>query len=447
MAAAAIQLPLQTEYDSKLTNDGSIDPIALYSISENLATRLCPGVRERMSNPRYLTLMAVSNAVCSMFDEDTVANDDVGTSPQLVFEWYVVQGLVHTAPTANLDLQGLPGRDKAGRVVALGLGLSSSRYLKTASVFGFHGIYRPLAKQLELEIGGALGPFGLDLLEIWQRENDLPGFVAGTQGNGARLREVLQEAVTKGLDKGEVAHSKSWKQWEVFSKYLQHQRFGAEEARAVFDRLLATETTLRRPLIEFLRSDAGQAIVSAKNPSERAFHEALRKVAGKELATILDAIMAYEAFSRLLQNGFDECLKTLCDALRAVTVDELATLQSIVDASSNTPAAFRHAADKIGVVDPDLARRFTQTFSVFGESMAPPAWVETLFEHHRLNQERKPPHGKRPWVIVNPKNRSMYVQPNYRRDYAPKFDGSYVNFYRMVPLQSFLTRMGVARHG
>ena len=442
MASPAIQLPFQTEYDSKLTNDGSIDPLALYSISENLATRLCPGVRERMSNPRYLTLTAISHAVCASFDDDTVANDDAGTPPHLVFEWYVVEGLVRSAGD-TLNLRGLPGRDKAGRVVALGLGLSSTRYLKVASVFGFHGIYRPLAKQLELEIGGGLGPFGLELLDIWQRENDLPGFVGGSQGEGARIRDILREAITKGLDKGEVAHAKSWRHWELFSKYLQHQKFGKAEARAIFNRIIETETSLRRPLIEFLGSADGQVIASGKHASERSFHEMLRKKCGKELATILDAIMAYENFSRLVQNGFDECLKNLCEALRAVEINELATLKSIILAAAGTPSAFQDAADKIAAIDPELARRFTQTFHTFSETMTEAAWIQNLFEHHRLNQERKPPHGKRPWVLTNPKTNAMHIQPNYRRNYTPKFDGSYVNFYRMVPLQSFLTRMGV----
>ena len=446
MAIAAIQLPLQTEYDSKLTNDGSIDPLALYSISENLATQLCPGVRERMSNPRYLTLSAISHAVCAPFDEDAVAHDDVGTSPQLVFEWYVVEGLTRSAGE-GLDLRGLPGRDKAGRAVALNLGLSSMRYLKTASVFGFHGIYRPLAKQLEVEVGGRLGPFGLELLEIWQRENVLPGFVAGSQGKGARLREILTDAVAKGLEKGEVAHGKSWRHWDVFARFLQHQTFGHLESQAILSRILVTETTLRRPLLEFLLSDTGQSIASVKAPSERAFHEALRKKCGKELATVLDAIMAYESFCRLLQNGFDECLKTLCDAHCAVRLSELATLKSVTQAASDMPAGYRSAAEKIAIVDQELAHRFTQTFHIFDEPVTPAAWVDTLFEHHRLNQERKPPHGKRPWVIIDHKRNTIYVQPSYRRDYAPKGEEAYVNFYRMVPLQSFMVRMGVVGHG
>ena len=442
MTSPAIQLPFQTEYDSKLTNAVSIDPLALYSISENLATRLCPGVRERMSNPRYLTLTAISHAVCSSFDEDTVANDDAGTPPHLVFEWYVVEGLVRSAGD-NLNLQGLPGRDKAGSVVMLGLGLSSARYLKVASVFGFHGIYRPLAKQLELEIGGHLGPFGRELLDIWQRENDLPGFVGGNQGEGARVRIILQDAIAKGLDKGEVAHTKSWRHWELFSKYLQHQNFGKAEAQAIFNRIIETETSLRRPLIEFLGSSEGQAIANQKHASERTFHELLRKKCGKELATILDAIMAYENFSRFLQNGFDECLKNLCEALRSVEISELSTLQSVVLGAAGTPSSFREAADKISNIDPDLAHRFKQTFHSFSGTMTESDWIQNLFEHHRLHQERKPPHGKRPWVLTNPKTNAMHIQPTYRRNYIPKFDGSYVNFYRMVPLQSFLTRLGV----
>jgi len=86
-------VPLLTEADPSAKGEGSIDPLGTYSIADALATRLAPGVRERQAHPRFLTAMAVSYAVCGGFDETVVAKDDE-SEPWLVFEWYLVEGLV-----------------------------------------------------------------------------------------------------------------------------------------------------------------------------------------------------------------------------------------------------------------------------------------------------------------------------------------------------------------
>src|SRR5512135_2662031 len=87
-----IAAPLLSEYDPVDTSEGSLDPLGLAAIAEQLASQLVPGVRERQARPRYLTAMAVSSVVCSKFDEDQVAKDGV-SPPWQVFEWYMVEGL------------------------------------------------------------------------------------------------------------------------------------------------------------------------------------------------------------------------------------------------------------------------------------------------------------------------------------------------------------------
>ena len=64
--------PLLTEYDPTETSEGSIDPLGLYPISDSLATKLIPGVRERQKHPRFLTVIAISLAVCGDFDDEIV---------------------------------------------------------------------------------------------------------------------------------------------------------------------------------------------------------------------------------------------------------------------------------------------------------------------------------------------------------------------------------------
>ena len=442
----SIQLPRQSELDTKLSNDGSIDPLALYPISENLATLLCPGVRERMKNPRFLTLMAVSYAVCSDFEDGAVANDDIASPPWQVFEWYVVEGLVRSMQESE-DLAGLPGRDKAVRTVEMDLGLSAKRYLKVASVFGFHGVYRPLAKALGIDIAGRLGEFGRELLDVWQSDNELPGFLGGSQGAGAKFRERLKGAVADGLERGEVAHKKNWREWEHFRTYLSHKKMSPREARLICDRLIATDTTYMKPVLEFLMSPTGQDIAAKDYPSERFFHESLIRSAGTELTHLLDAIMSYEVFSRLLQNAFDESLRTLCDARRGVKFKEISCLRAVEDGATRIPTAFKVAAEKIAQFNLPIANRFCETFRGFETSMSPLDWSRFLFEHHTDVQKRKPPHGKFPWALCDTSKDTLHIQTNYIRDYAPRFDGAYVSFYRMNSLQSFLRCMGLANRG
>lgn len=73
-------LPLLSEYDPPLRAEGSLDPLGLYSIADALGVRLAPGVRERQSFPRFLTITAISLYLCEIFDEEQLAADGVSES-------------------------------------------------------------------------------------------------------------------------------------------------------------------------------------------------------------------------------------------------------------------------------------------------------------------------------------------------------------------------------
>ena len=115
--------PLLTEQDEAESAEGGIDPLGLYTIADALGVKLVPGVRERQSHPRFLTCMAVSLAVCGEFEEETLAKDGV-TEPWLVFEWYLVEGLVRTSESS--ETIGVPGSLKAKKAVDDRVPLSAS---------------------------------------------------------------------------------------------------------------------------------------------------------------------------------------------------------------------------------------------------------------------------------------------------------------------------------
>lgn len=147
---------------------------------------LSPGVRERQEHPRFLTAMVVSMSLCEVYPSDTTARDGV-TPLWLVFEWYVVEGLVRMLGKNSEAIKGLPGRNKAATALKDDVPLSARRYLKTPSVFGFHGIYRQLARNLRLEQDGSLSERGFELLNIWTQEQGLAGFVGSKDGNPSNV--------------------------------------------------------------------------------------------------------------------------------------------------------------------------------------------------------------------------------------------------------------------
>ncbi len=153
---------LLSEFDPVTSSEGTLNPLGLYSIADYLAVKLAPGIRERQSHPRFLTAMAVGSVICSSFDEDLIAEDGI-SEPWQVFEWYVVEGLVRTIKDRNL-ISGLPGIDKARKALQEDVHLSTRRYLKTPNVFGFHGVYRVLARNLDIiDQYGQLGEKGYPL--------------------------------------------------------------------------------------------------------------------------------------------------------------------------------------------------------------------------------------------------------------------------------------------
>lgn len=90
-----IILPKLSEYDPIRSAEGAIDPLGLYVIADRLAIRLIPGIRERMSHPRFLTAMAVGTVILKDYDEDAVCADGQSL-PYLIYEWHAVEGIVRT---------------------------------------------------------------------------------------------------------------------------------------------------------------------------------------------------------------------------------------------------------------------------------------------------------------------------------------------------------------
>ena len=127
---------------------------------------------------------------------EEIAKDGV-SPPWLVMEWYFVEAMANLRADNGINSSRIPGIDKARQAVADKVPLSSSRYLKTPKVFGYHGVYKRLGKYLDVvneDFG--LGESGYRLLCIWEKEQGLAGFCDQTATNGAGCKNT--PAVARG---------------------------------------------------------------------------------------------------------------------------------------------------------------------------------------------------------------------------------------------------------
>lgn len=433
-------MPLLSAKDPALSAEGTLDPLGLYQIADALGVKLVPGVRERMSHPRFLTLAAVSAALCHEYDEEVFASDGI-SPPWQVFEWYVVEGLVRCIKDGK-RLSGLPGRDKASRAIADGAPLSARRYLKTPNVFGFHGVYRLLARELDIEDDGRLSEMGYRLLGVWRDEQDLPGFYESRTGRGTELFRLWRSAVEDGLKQGAVDRSSSWPGWQRIAEHLGQYDAGLKERRLLASMLVGSEHGFTREVMDFLRSSDGitayRKVTDHKENegvwSERSFHQALRAAASPSLKELLRAIDAYEVFARLLQDAFDDCLYVLSERKSRTPVTECAERKLVRKAANRVPEQFAVVTDALAPIGE--SPRFMRAFQFVAEKASPKDWVQCLLEHHRKVQSAKPPNGKLPWV-ERFDDGSYMVRPGYLQEEGGIGDDSYVHAYRLSSLWSF----------
>lgn len=425
-------LPYLSSYHTLENSQGTLDPLGLYTIADRLALRLVPGFRERMSHPRYLTAIAVGAVICSAFQEDELAVDEV-SPPWQVYEWYVTSAFVKRFDKVEpSQLIGMPAREKTTRALREGFPMTAPRYLKTPSVFGFHGVYRTLARSIKLLDGNQIGEFGVLLVDTWEKEQSLEGFRVGKKGSsGYEFRSKMEEAVRNGLKAGAVAKSWSWDFFTTLADSLVPKSPGKGEAAIIYEELLKGETASRAELIRFLMTPEGQSLIDSG--SEKAIHTALLQTnpSNKEL---LLAIQAYEKACRLLYNSFYEILQYMSNKKGRVAISTLGELSAVKEACSQLPIAFL-AIDKCFEPFATELILFTENFQPLRETYEPEEWVRILLEHHFRIQKNKPPSGKAPWVLEYTKDEYLL---NTSQFIEVSLTDEYVHQYRTKSIQSFL---------
>lgn len=426
-------LPSLSSYITLENSQGTLDPLGMYSIADRLATILAPDLRERMKHPRYLTAIAVGAYVCSDFAEEDLAVDEI-SPPWQVYEWYITSALVKRfdKDKDSDQLKGMPSREKTTNSMRDGVLLSAIRYLKTPSVFGFHGVYRTLAKGINLTDDNHIGEFGIKLIDVWEKEQGLDGFRVGLKGtNGYDLRNRLKDAVFRGMEIGAVAKPWSWEYYNRIAESLAPKSPGKKESAILFERLLEGNSQSRAELIHFIISEKGQKIIVSE--SEKDLHSALL-INAVETKEILLAIQAYESVCRLLYNAFYEALQWMGEHQSKANLMQLAQLRSVKKACKDLPKVFSTADFQLEKFT-DVFATFTQNFEGLRGNYSPLDWVKLLFEHHSKVQKNKPPSGKASWVLEH--TGGSYLLNSTQANGADLTD-EYVHQYRTFALQSFM---------
>jgi hypothetical protein len=429
-----VLIPFRTLADPETQGEGSIDPLGLATLADHLADELLPGMTARMWRPRFLTAIAVTATIVEPLD-DRLAVD--GTTPSwLALEWYYVEAMAGATEGADGALRRVPGIDKARRARHDGVPMNARRYLKTPKAFGFHGVYKRLARHLDLVDNELrLGDRGYALVGTWAREQGIPEFLDSEREDGAaKVRRVLREAVEAALASGQTERPRDWRGAEFFVTHLVPGRVGRREADVLWKALLDDAAKPRGEVFQLLRSPDVRRDFWDGN--ERQLLRVLRAGASAELASRLDAIEAYETVCRPLQEAWDHHrrLATLSRpaVLRAEEVGSDARLGRL---ARTLPEAIDRARPALAATS--IAADFDELTRSFGEVRTAAELFDVLWTHHVRVQGDKPPEGKRPWFEAT-KEGGLVVRPPDRieQDVPPR--EWFVHPYRLVAVTSFL---------
>ena len=425
-----MMLPFVTTYDPAASSEGTLDPLGLYQIADQLAVELVPAVRERMQRIRFSTAIALGAVVTEGLEPNPKHPE---TTPFLVWEWLVVEAIVRCM-TGDEMVLGVPGTLVTRRALGQYGYLDHRSYLKTPRIFGFHGVYKRLAIHLELADVhlGLRHPRGDRLIQAWARDNRL-----GRVGLGHDLMMKWRRAVERSLRETPVRTRTSWSSadWEELAALTSPHTAGGWEKRYLRDLLHDADTA---PL------GALPAIWSLQEPfdedsyAEEPLHQRL-KTESPEYAELLDAITAYESFCHTLQYAFD-LLRAEAGGhdARGFVVTDMAGDSEFQDCAELLAEQFEKSHGVLGEVNLGAQGIFQRRFDRFGEPMRPAELALALCEHHEVIQRGKSAEGKRPWFDRLGADR-IHVRHNYRVARPKPDPGGYVHDYRGKPIRSFWT--------
>jgi hypothetical protein len=303
LTTVGLTFPFVTDLDPDRAGEGSLDPLGLARLADRLADEIAPEVTARMSRIRFVTAIAACSQLLGE-PADILSTD--GTPAYLAFEWHVVESFVRVSPASGTD--AVPGIQKArARLRDHRRHLNGPSYLETPKVFGFHGVYKRIARDIEVvDENLVLLPRGDELVATWEREQQLEGFARRlSRTRGGRLAQQLKGQVERALDKGgvELGYSSQW--WPVISGAFGPGDAGGRERRQLWGWLVDPRWEVRREIALLIARDRDSPS-DERGAVERLLAESL----SAELRNRLRAIDGFEAAVRPLDDGFRLCARS-----------------------------------------------------------------------------------------------------------------------------------------
>lgn len=394
------QLPRLSPYDPGVTGEGSLDPLGLGAIADRIADQLVPALRARMGIPGFATLTAVGAVATQPLAE--IVGADGSTTADLAFEWLVVSALVGAKDSEAV--RSLPGSQKARQALNSGDRLNAQTYLRGPRVFGFTGVYRPFSVDSGIIDRARLPSTAAEaLIAAWERDSGMTGFFGGPKSSaGGKFRANLEEAAKQALANNEAPKS-SGAIYPDIRSHLVPSAPGAS-ARQALHRII---THSKHPE----RDELARLLIDNPPPAGAEEHEIaahLRSHSQGRLRAILDAAIAYEECTTLIDRAFRQLLRHL--TAQSGFAEPTAALPFLAEAANQLPgltmAAIEAAADldshasrstltSTALSATSLAAEVELSTELFRHRLTPAAMFDALIERHRQVQESK---GKRMWL-------------------------------------------------
>lgn len=423
------QLPRLSAYDPGAIGESGLDPLGLSAIADRIADLLAPGVRARMSQPRFVTISAVGALAYQTLHELTA--DNGATTVDIAFEWIVVEAIVRYPGTGRTE--GLPGNQKAARAKAANERLSRRTYLNGPRVFGFTGVYRPFSRDVGVLTSEDLpGENSSRLVNAWERDLDLPGYVSGRSGTrGGKLRKEITDACMRTLEQGECAVPPNGQLLRNLSDYFAPREAKHNERNILRELIRTGEHEIRNEISALLESD-----LPRKDISERELAFQLERHASSTLKRTLLAAIHYEEAATMLDYAFRRVLDYARQQHGSlINPKKLKEIPGLVETADKIGNLVKRAIDKVGDLDKgELSNETSNAFRNFNRELKCEQFFNALIDRHEEVQAKK---KKISWL--DQIDGEWIVRSPYRNQSGDYDDEIWTHPMRLATLANFLT--------
>jgi len=421
-----ISLPFLTAYDPPGTSEGTLDPLGLYQIADQLAMQLVPAIRERMQRIRFLTAIAVGSFITEEIEDDPKNRD---ASPYLVWEWLLVEALLRTKENDD-TIWGVPGMGVGKNALEQYGYIDARSYLKTPRIFGFHGVYKRLALHLGiLDVHLRPGPNADLLKNAW---------ATGVGRKAIALMDQWKKAIEISLKNKPPRTKTHWAlpDWKELADAFPPLPIPKKEKSVLYELLHSSDNMRLGALQDIWKL---QPEIDSDDYHEEWLHERL-KVKQPRYSHLIETIQAYEQFSRSLQDAFDILrAEAVRSDIRGFHVPDITKDPDFIHCIQNIDKKFEKTFTALGEIRNarlSLQNLFQQRFSVFAEPMDHGSIAMALCAHHEQVQREKSESGKRPWFDRLGNDR-IYIRHAYRNQREKIKPDEYVHTYRGWPIRRF----------